>query len=56
MYRVKVGINVKVDGHEVRHEPGKVVDLPPALAKVWIADGTVEEVFEPKKAPARKKV
>ena len=51
MYRVLTGINVKVDGHEVRHEPGKVVDLPPALAKVWIADGTVEEV---KPAPKKK--
>ena len=55
MYRVKVGINWKVNGSEKRAEPGDLVDLPPATAEWMLADELIEQ-SEPKKAPARKKV
>ena len=51
-YRVKVGINWKVDGHEKRADPGDIVDLPPATAKWMLDDGVIEKAEKP--APRKK--
>ena len=48
-YRVKVGINYRVNGSEKRAEPGDLVELPPATAKWMLDDGIVEAVVKPRK-------
>lgn len=47
-HRVLVGINYRPTpkADEVRAEPGDIVDdVPPKVAKAWVADGVLEEVI-----------
>lgn len=51
-YRVKVGLNYRVNGAEHRAEPGDIIELPPATAEWMVADGVL--VSEPSRATKAK--
>lgn len=53
-HRVLNGISYRVNGVEVYRDAGAVIDdLAPGLAKIFLADGCIEEV-EPRKATPKK--